>query len=273
MRWSDMDAQGHVNNVAIVDFLQEARVAFFRAGPASTLLADGVVVVSHQVVYLGSVAYSDRPLTIGLGVSSLGASRFEIAYELRQDERLVGKARTVLCPFNFATNRPARIPSDIHSFLAGYVVEAERFTVLDAPPLGQRGTTTDLFVRWSDNDAFGHVNNSVAFDYVQQARVSATTDWDPTMARAGDSSHLWLVARQDVDYVAQMSNRLTPYVARTAPVRLGNSSITLACEISDPDDGSVLTRARTVLVCADSHFRPVPLPATTRARLAQELVD
>ena len=39
------------------------------------------------------------------------------------------------------------------------------------------------------------------------------------MARVGqaDSQHLWLVARQDVDYVAQLTHRMEPFAVLTAP--------------------------------------------------------
>ena len=40
MRWGDMDAQGHVNNAAYLDYLQEARVAFLLSG--ATAAAQGV---------------------------------------------------------------------------------------------------------------------------------------------------------------------------------------------------------------------------------------
>ena len=33
LRWGDMDAQGHVNNAAYLDYLQEARVDFLLSGP------------------------------------------------------------------------------------------------------------------------------------------------------------------------------------------------------------------------------------------------
>ena len=32
LRWGDLDAQGHVNNAVVVDYLQEARVAFLLSG-------------------------------------------------------------------------------------------------------------------------------------------------------------------------------------------------------------------------------------------------
>ena len=58
MRWGDMDAQGHVNNAAYLDYLQEARVDFLLSGPPvmHDLLESGVLVVSHQVEYLAPIA-------------------------------------------------------------------------------------------------------------------------------------------------------------------------------------------------------------------------
>ena len=59
MRWADLDLLGHVNNVVYVDYLQEARVDMFRVSASDDRaddLAEGVVVVRHEVTYL-------RPLT------------------------------------------------------------------------------------------------------------------------------------------------------------------------------------------------------------------
>ena len=39
MRWGDMDAQGHVNNAAYLDYLQEARVHFLLTGPPAMQVA------------------------------------------------------------------------------------------------------------------------------------------------------------------------------------------------------------------------------------------
>ena len=101
-----------------------------------------------------------------------------------------------------------------------------------------------------------------------------TAQWAPAMARAGsgDSRHFWLVARQDVDYVAQLTHRLERHAVRTAPVALGGSSMTLGTEIFDPQDQRVFARGRTVLVCADSELRPVQLPETIRQRLTPHLI-
>ncbi len=275
LRWSDLDAQGHVNNALLLDYMQEARVAFFRAGPTSALLDSGVVVVGHQVEYRSAIEYSDGGVDVDLGIALMGGARFEVAYDISQDSRLVARARTVLCPYDFGTGRPIRLSEADRGYLGTARVDVEPLRRIPSVALRGRGTVTDLVVRWSDHDSFGHVNNVKMYDYLQQARIEVTSHWDPTMARAGagDSPYMWLVARQDVDYVAQMSHRLTPHAVRTAPVAIGTSSMTLSVEVFDPADDTVFARGRTVLVCADRQLRPVPLPPLIRQRLEPHLLD
>ncbi len=59
LRWGDMDAQGHVNNAGIVDYLQEARVDFLLIGEKGHLLEGGVVVTRHEVVYKRPIVFSE----------------------------------------------------------------------------------------------------------------------------------------------------------------------------------------------------------------------
>ena len=47
LRWVDLDAQGHANNAAIVDYLQEARVDFLLTGPNAHLLPVPNVIEMH----------------------------------------------------------------------------------------------------------------------------------------------------------------------------------------------------------------------------------
>lgn len=275
LRWSDMDAQGHVNNAVLVDYLQEARVVFLRRGSASALLDEGIIVTRHQVEYRRPVEYDDGDVVIELGVSTLGASRVELAYEISQGGDVALKARTMLCAFSFDEQKPIKLRPEYRAFFEGHRTEAEPLRELTAPPLEGAGTPVTLPVRWTDLDSYGHVNNAKVFDYIQQARVEATTQWDPTMARAGSkgSQYLWLVARQDVDYLAQLEHRLEPYEVRVAPVHLGTSSIVLASELIDPASGTVHNRARTILVAADAEMHKVELPESLRGKLTRHLPD
>ncbi|MFV0428188.1 MAG: acyl-CoA thioesterase [Arachnia sp.] len=269
LRWSDLDAQGHVNNAVVIDYLQEARVAFVRGGPLSELLDTGLVIVGHRVEYLAPIEYVPHGVDVGLFVTHVGGARFEVGYELHQGQTLVGRARSVLCPFDFAENRPARLNGDQRGFLLSHLQERQDLAALETTDVAGAGTPTPITVRWSDLDAYGHVNNAKVFDYIQQARIEATTAWVPSMARVGalDSKYLWLVVRQDVDYLAQIGHRLEPYALHTVPAAIGRTSIRLASELVCDEQSRVYARGRTVLVCADSFGRPTELPAAVRSRL------
>ena len=117
MRWADLDLLGHVNNVTYVDYLQEARVDMLRThGPAAHTgeLAEGVVVVRHEVTYLAPLIFQFRPVKIESWVTEIRAASFTMAYEVFHDEpdggrRVYLRAATVLTPYVFGTERPRRL--------------------------------------------------------------------------------------------------------------------------------------------------------------------
>ena len=103
-RWGDLDAQGHVNNSLVADYLQEARADFLMNGPNRHLLGGGVVVVAHQLEYQRPVEFTGAPVRVELWPVKVGAARFELAYRATHEGHDVFRARTVLCPF---ANSPA----------------------------------------------------------------------------------------------------------------------------------------------------------------------
>ena len=83
MRWADLDQLGHVNNVVYVDYLQEARVDMLRAhGRGPEALAEGLVVVRHEVTYLKPLTFDFRPVSIECWVTDIKAATFTMAYEI-----------------------------------------------------------------------------------------------------------------------------------------------------------------------------------------------
>jgi acyl-CoA thioester hydrolase len=126
--------------------------------------------------------------------------------------------------------------------------------------------------RWSDLDAYGHVNNVRFYDYVAEARIHMTTDADTSatrMSAAAEADHLWLIARQDMEYLRQMRYRPEPYEVWTSVARIGRTSVTLVAEIRDPVSDAPCARAHTVLVCAGDDGRPVRLPSSLRDGLGR----
>ncbi len=117
LRWADMDSLGHVNNVTYVDYLQEARVDMLRVhAPAQggEELAEGVVVVRHEVEFVAPLVFRFRPVRIESWVSRIRVATFTMAYEILDlmpdgERRVYLRASSVLTPYVFAQERPRRI--------------------------------------------------------------------------------------------------------------------------------------------------------------------
>ncbi len=270
LRWVDLDAQGHVNNTLVVDYMQEARVRYFLGTPAAGLLDDGVVVVAHQVEYRAPISFTPDPIAVALNIDYVGGSKVGIAYELVHGGQIVAVARTLLCAFDFDAGRPRRLPAVMREFLLAEVQPAPELRPLGGFEVGERHHLHELWVRWSDQDRNGHLNNVRFFDFIAEARVHMTTDADTSatrMSAAAEAGYLWLVVRQDLEYLSQMAFRITPYQVRTSVAKVGRTSLTLVAEIIDPDAGTLFARSHTVLVCADISGRPTDLPAVLKENL------
>ncbi|HZH20577.1 MAG TPA: thioesterase family protein [Geodermatophilus sp.] len=126
MRWSDMDAYGHVNNVVFLAYFEMARVDLFfdRASlEEQTGLRQGTVVAAHEIRYKLPVVYSRDPLDVQICVSGIRAAAFTCHYELFDHGRLAVTGTTLLVPFDFAIDRPRRLTPDEKAFLARYADE------------------------------------------------------------------------------------------------------------------------------------------------------
>lgn len=263
IRWVDLDAQGHVNNALVADYLQEARVAFLMQGPNAHLLGSSTVVVAHQVEFLRPVEFSLEPVEIDLRVGHVGASRFTLGYQVRQNGTPVARAHTTMCIFDFGTGLPRRMTAQERADFAVLSTEVESFRSLGRWHVGEAAHVVPIVVRWSDLDVYGHVNNVRVFDFVAEARIRMNPGGSgrTRMQDAAEANLMWMVARQDVEYITQITHRLEPYQVRSAIARVGRTSMTIVAQVEDPlAGGQLLARTRTVLVCGDATGSPVPLP-------------
>jgi len=120
LRWSDMDAFGHVNNVVFLHYLQEARVdMLFVHAPwaGAARLADGVVVARQEIDYRQPLVFRPEPVRVESWVSQVGNASFTIAYQVRDDDVVYVDASSVMVPFDMATGRPRRISAEERAVL------------------------------------------------------------------------------------------------------------------------------------------------------------
>lgn len=257
-----------MNNAAVLDYLQEARVAYLLDSPMSHLLGHGIIVVSHQVEYLAAIGFSAAPLEVTMQVGDVSAARFTMAYDVLQGGRVVVRARTVICLFDFEAGRPRSLAPDERAWFAAQAEPLEPLRDVGDHRVGAMAHTQPLVVRWSDIDRYAHVNNTLYYDYLGEARVALYAELLPDAVKATadvDPAHRWLVARQDLVHRGQMTYRREPYAVRTAVGPLGRTSAVLAAEIVDPATTQPMARALTVVVHADATGAPAPLPDELRA--------
>ena len=126
MRWSDMDAYQHINNVAFLGYFEMARVQLFFEQPTHddrTGMRRELVVASHEIAYKRSVVYDADPLEVQVWVSGVRAAAFTCHYDLFDHGKLAVTGSTLLVPFDFALERPRRITAEEKEFLARWADE------------------------------------------------------------------------------------------------------------------------------------------------------
>lgn len=118
IRFSDLDAYGHVNNAVFFTYLETARISFFQQYFGAFL--DGelmFLVVRAECDYRLPIELSD-PLQITITVSELRHTSFEFSYRLHDGEdRLFAEAKTVMVCYDPRGRRPVSIPTEIKQTL------------------------------------------------------------------------------------------------------------------------------------------------------------
>lgn len=146
LRWSDIDAYGHVNNAELLRLLEEARIsAFWADAGGSTDTAHSTAVIAGgpgaqtitliaglQVEYLAPVPYGRQPLDVQLWIGRLGGASIEICYEVcspvgDSDHLVYARASTTLVLVDAATEKPRRLTDAERSAWAAYVEDPVRF--------------------------------------------------------------------------------------------------------------------------------------------------
>lgn len=118
LRWSDMDAYGHVNNVQFLRLLEDARVIGFNEwfGQDRTMLDTGVLVARHEIEYLAPLTFRHAPILVDMWTTKIGGAGFDLAYEVRDPadvgDALYARAETTLVAYDFSRSAPRRLAAD-----------------------------------------------------------------------------------------------------------------------------------------------------------------
>lgn len=125
--------------------------------------------------------------------------------------------------------------------------------------------STSIELRFSDLDAYGHVNSAVYFTYLETARVKLFSDFFREVSQHGIFT---LVAKAECEFKIPITLYdeviVTLWIAKT-----GRSSFDLEYRLHDSQEKTYAT-ARTTMVCFDSiKNRTVAIPEIIKNMAAE----
>jgi acyl-CoA thioester hydrolase len=129
----------------------------------------------------------------------------------------------------------------------------------------------EIYVRYFETDASGHVNNVSYFIYLEEARTKFFEAVGLTKEKRGNVN--LVVASAQCDFIAQAYSfqRLT---VTTRVSRIGTKSFTLEHTIKDTETDHIIASGSAVIVCFNFQTQQseiIPLPF--RAALEKVLVS
>jgi len=142
LRWSDMDAYGHVNNVDMMRLLEIARIEAFWTSETSTHhtgildaspgAATATFVARQEIEYVTPLAYRRDPVIVELWIGHIGGASIDVSYVIKDANETGGhtiyaKAATTLVMVDTATGKPRRISPAEREAWEPYVEEPVTF--------------------------------------------------------------------------------------------------------------------------------------------------
>jgi acyl-CoA thioester hydrolase len=120
LRWSDMDALGHINNSEYLRYFEQARIEFLSdAGAAGVPREVGLLVARHEVDYRRPMPYRREPVAVPTWVDRIGTTSFTFGHEVAADGVVFARARTVIVCIDPA-ERPTPVPTALRRHLEQY---------------------------------------------------------------------------------------------------------------------------------------------------------
>jgi acyl-CoA thioester hydrolase len=115
-RYSDLDAQGHVNNARFVSYIEEARFNYLThlgLWDGASFLDLGLIVADVHVSYQAPIALW-QSIRVGVRVSKLGNKSlvFEYMIEDAETHKTIATAETVMVSYDYRAHATQPIPAE-----------------------------------------------------------------------------------------------------------------------------------------------------------------
>ncbi|MCD6187650.1 MAG: acyl-CoA thioesterase [Desulfuromusa sp.] len=119
---ADINYGGHVANSAVLNFFQDARIAYLATlGPYTEIDLGGCGIIMPEAhVYFRKEMFLGDQLSIGVKSRQLKRSSWMMEYRIERDGELTVEGETPLLCFNYQTRKSCRIPAAIRSALTAF---------------------------------------------------------------------------------------------------------------------------------------------------------
>lgn len=115
VRVADVNYGGHVANSAVLNFFQEARIAFLASlGGYSELdigAGSGIILPEARVRYHAEMFHGDV-LEIGVRISELKRSSLVMQYRIERGGQVTAEGETALVCFDYTARKPRRLTEE-----------------------------------------------------------------------------------------------------------------------------------------------------------------
>jgi acyl-CoA thioester hydrolase len=123
VRFGDLDANRHLNNVVYLRYFETARIAFMRElWPAHDPTKAGgeqlgMIFAECHINYRSPVAF-DEEVAISCWIGEVRRSACEVRFDMKVGERMAAEGWGWLVGFDYATQRAARLPDALREAFA-----------------------------------------------------------------------------------------------------------------------------------------------------------
>lgn len=119
LRFRDLDAMGHVNNVVYLTYCELARTQFYMKHAFKRSLHDIDFILAHaDIDYVSAAEWGDR-IEVSVWPTKIGESSFTLAYEIREmrSDRLLAKSTSVQVSYDYDKKQTKPIPAEFRKML------------------------------------------------------------------------------------------------------------------------------------------------------------
>lgn len=123
IRFSDIDAVGHVNNAIYLTYFEIARFNYWKDVTNWNLSENGIIVGRSEVNYLKPVMLHDQ-IACYVRVVRIGNSSFDVMHVLvkitEKGEEICTTGKTVCISYDYTANKSVKIPSQFRNRMIEY---------------------------------------------------------------------------------------------------------------------------------------------------------